>query len=192
VAKCFQAIWTGWFTKLRLRLTVIRILIRRFRIRKISKGRKTALSAVKAFLRKETGKKNNKIKKKIKNNLKSKFKKIFQRMRFGRWFKSFKQIRFRQIWQWKSDETRRWDHLRENKSALLKINESFKAKTIRIDSFTILLNFQKRWQKACRRYGRRIQIERPVQWWVIVPDFYQFFVNPCGESDQLIVNFSFA
>ncbi len=113
-------------------------------------------------------------------------------MRFGRWFKSFKQIRFWQIWQWKSVKTRRWDHLRENQSALLKINESFKAKTIRIDSFTILLNFQKRRQKTCRRYGRRIQIERPVQWWVIVTDFYQLIVNPCGESDQLIVHFNFA
>ena len=61
MGRCCLAIWTGWCTKPRQRLTVTRILIRRFRIRKILNGRKTALSAEKAFLRKATGTKNSKI-----------------------------------------------------------------------------------------------------------------------------------
>ena len=90
-------------------------------------------------------------------------------MRFRRWFKSLQQIRLGQIWQRESFKNRRWDHLRADQGALLEIDEGLEAEKIRIDSFAILLNFQKRRQKAHRRDGRWVQIERPVQWWVIAP-----------------------
>ena len=99
----------------------------------------------------------------------SKSKKNIQRMRFRCWFQSLQQIRFWQIRQRKSFKTRRWNHLRADQGALFEIDEGLKAEKIRIDSFAILFNFQKRRQKASRRDGWRIQIERPVQWWVIAP-----------------------